>query len=280
MIFTGKEFVWLLKQEQLTDTDIAMLSGVSERRVRTIKNTSTVASQRLEVDLGELVVEKITFPCSDDANTQVGRMVQLARARQWTNLQKNYAFSASCSFDKVCSLDIDDKLTATDWGNLLVAYFFKLGMAFSNLSAHVKYRSGLGEVANKLLAALEDHTSPWAHILRYKVAANQVTTAWNQTTVREQRASVEMRELIEKTGYCDAVLAFNKIVPKDVAAPFNALGVASRFKDRSAYGDLWERLQIADKKYSDVLSIDDVDFDDDFADFKLWFAQERVTQNV
>lgn len=272
MPFTEMEWVWLLKAEGLTDLDIAERAGGAERTIRSIKKELGRKPSAFEEGLNRVGTEKISLPWSDEAHAQAKRMLDLIRNARWHDLHQSFAFSSKSSVAAALAIDLKSSVSAEDWGHALTAYTFQLGMQFSSLGSHASDREDWEAIVDVMLSLLSGCDDDWAKVLRFKVAGNRIVTAWKRTTPRNDRASEKMKEMIEKSGYREHLIAFNDLVPNDHVAPFNALAIASRFKERERYQDLLARLQRSDDRYQDVKSITDPDFDDDFDDFRKWYA--------
>lgn len=272
MPFTEMEWVWLLKAEGLTDLDIAGRAGGAERTIRSIKKEFGRKPSAFEEGLNRVGAEVISLPWSDEAHAQARRMLEMIRNARWHDLHQSFAFSARSSVAAALAIDPNRSASAEDWGHALTAYTFQLGMQFSSLGSHASDRENWEAIVGVMLDLLNGRDGNWAKVLRFKVAGNRIVTAWKRTTPRTDRTSEKMKEMIEKSGYREHLIAFNDLVPNDAVAPFNALAIASRFKEHDRYQDLLTRLQSADDLYLDIESITDPDFDDDFEDFRKWYA--------
>lgn len=277
MPFTEMEIVWLFKAEGLTDLDIAGRVKSAERTIRTIKKKTGHKPSLFNGELQRTRAELNELPWSQDAHAQVLQMIELIRRGRYSELHKNFAFPSETSFAIAKKIKPDAKVSEADWGHALVAYHFKLGMQFSTQQNHIAYRDGWDKTVDLMLKLLSKVEANWARILLFKVTANRIVIAWKRTK-RSERGSKAMQDLVNATCYRERLIAFNEIVPSDPVAPFNALAIASRFNDKNSFEDLLKRLQEADHRYTDINTIKDPDFDDDFENFRAWYATKRTSK--
>lgn len=280
MPFSEMEWVYLLKTEGLTDIEIAGRAGGAERTIRAIKKMAGRRSSAFENSLDRTGTEAIHLPWPAEAHDQARRMLALIGQGRWNDLQEGYAFSSRTSVQAALATDPVAAVSPEQWGHALIAYVFQLGMQFSSLGSHVRYREDWDAVVEVMLALLKHRDENWARVLRFKVSGNRIVLTWKRTTPRSARASAEMRTRIEKADYRNQLVAYNDLVPGNAVAPFNALAIASRFGERERYPDLLFRLQRADRKYRDVASIIDPNFDDDFDDFRDWLRTSYANRNA
>jgi hypothetical protein len=197
--------------------------------------------------------------------------------KRFTEIHNNFAFSADIAYSIVESIDLQSpRFSEEQWGAALFSYHFYLAMCMAAGSAYndVNAKKRFSAIGDKFAAMISNVNCPWGHVMALKITANPIVTKWNSTP-REKRDSFEMRELIEHSGYFDKLRRFNEIVPRDPVPSFNALAIASRFKWEEKYKDLSDRLARVDKRYSHPQKVNDPYYDDDFADFRRWLAQQQ-----
>jgi len=200
---------------------------------------------------------------------------QLTEQSSWSEINRRHQFlidSTKDQFDKIERAELKS-LSAKEFGLVLVHYNYLTAMRLSKSSLctdDVKERFARAQaICLKLLAG---RTATWAVILGHRVATRGFAAIWNSTPV-EDRDSQEMRARVEREKMFDRYNALNDLLPKNRGAPFNALSVASRFKERERYNDLWRRLVHAAPEFKKPLDVkDDPHFDADFDDFRLWAA--------
>lgn len=277
MAFNLMEYVIILKEEGLTDLEISTRVGVVEKTIRSIKNSSAGIKRASEKGLLRVAIERCKLPWNSDAHEQAQIVLKLIEEKRFDDLHNSYAFSAKVSIDLVSRLVEKDSLSDLDWGQLLFCYVFLLGMQLSASSNHSHYHDSNDwtKITEALISRLESINEAWAQIFRYKVTGNVIVCRWKRTFPRRDRGSAKMMKSVDDSNYFKELITYNDLVPREPVAPFNALAIASRFKRRKLYKDLWERLQKSDRKYSNLDSVQDDDFDDDFEDFFQWVNENE-----
>lgn len=274
MPISEMEWLWLLKDEGMSDLDIAERTGGSERTIRSIKKTTGRKPSAFEEGINQTGIEIIELPWPNEAHWQARRITELIRSDKLNELYKSFAFTSNICVTHLRKLDKDDIFSEEDWGCAIIAFLFLMGMQLSRLTHHARYRKddSWDFVVEMLLELLSGRDENWANLLKYKVSGNYIVIRWKNLSPRgEDRSSDEIKSLLEKFQYREHLIAFSDLIPSDSVAPFNALAIASRLHDRDNYPDLLKRLQIADRRYQDIDNITDPEFDDDFDDFRCWY---------
>lgn len=272
---SGDWLVVLKHDAGMKATEIFQRTGMPTRSQSHEKSRSSRRSHH-HIELRATVREKIPhLPWSVEAENVNEDIEQLSEQSSWSVINHRYKFFIDATkdqFDKIERAELTS-ISVESFGLVLVHYNYFTAMRLSGSSLctdDVKDRfARAGSICLKLL---EGETATWAVILGHRIATRRFGAIWNSTP-RAERASEEMRALVEREKLFDRYNELNDLLPKNRGAPSNALAVASVHKERTRYNDLWRRLVRAAEEFKKPLDVkNDPYFDADFDDFRLWAA--------
>jgi hypothetical protein len=272
----GDNLLVLRADANMKSIEIYTRTGMPTRSQTHEKSKSRRQSHH-HVQLRTTVREKVPgLMWNEDAEDVIEDIDTLMEQSAWTEINRRHRFlinSTKEEFDVVCSQN-DRAITKREFGIVLVHYFFCTAMIFSKSAlATPQVSDGFNRARESCLMFLAPRAETWAGILRYRLTTTGFAANWNSTP-RERRDTAEMRALINRSELFRSLNALSDLMPKNHRAPFSALAVASRLKERTRYSDLWRRLVRAASQFKHPDKVqNDAFFDDDFDDFRHWAMQ-------
>jgi hypothetical protein len=279
------EWVSVLKGAGVTYQQIADRMNRSDRFVRDIKNGKQPKyPETWEREIGAIAAQVISLPWPIDAQNQAIAIMNMYRSKKFAELDRLFGFSSRVMLNELQGYD-PDAMQASEmlWGKTLVLFYYLFAMRSANISGLPdKFVDHEWEHVVLLLVALLDKEAgaSWATILRWKVDQLRLAAKWNDLDARgDKRSSEEMRRWLEETKIRSTLIAYSDLVPHVLEAPFAALAIASRFRERGTYNDLLHRLRFIDGRFFTVDGLEDLKsdehVDEDFDDFFEW-AQSNL----
>lgn len=292
-----KEMSRVMRTIGMTNTQIAEVTSVGVRNVSSMYNGHS--TPRKPANFERLALKslsaRIAFPWPLDAAIEMISLREMGAMRDQRGLVNNYEFSARVMINATLCTFSDpsfdpQKVDEDTWGSALLGFFFILAMRGIRSSAIQKdFYKDEWEVLVKGLEDLLGTLPPedeWVKFLRIKVAAAKFNVFWNALDKKnDERSSEDTRAWVSRTNVRALLLEYNDMIPHDVDAPFTAMAIASRFKDREAYSDIQSRLTAIDPSFGDPTSFTDKtflskypEFDEDFADFVAWANNQQLKE--
>lgn len=292
-----KEMLVQMRKIGVKNTQGAEITSVGMTTFSHIYNGHKVPGK--QADFERLAIkflsERITFPWSLNAATEMISVRTMGAARDHTKLVNHYAFSAHIMIDAVLSVftdpNFDPKEADEDtWGAAFIGFYFILAMRGIRNAAVPKnfYQDEWGVLVKGIEKLLDTYPADetWVNFLRIKVAVANFNVIWNaMSKSNDERSSKDTREWVSKTGIRTLLLKYNDMIPYDIDAPFTAMAIASRFKDQGSYIDIQERLTVIDPSFGDPTSFTEKqflskypEFDEDFSDFNSWAKSKNFKE--
>lgn len=167
--------------------------------------------------------------------------------------------------------------TAEDWGLLISAYFYQVGICFQEPreeKSEAQDDHTFDFISRRLFDWLRPHSDHlWAFFLEFQVLSNLIGLRWNRTP-REERNSKTLWDLILKSGYFELLPRYMALCPRDTPAVENALAYASRFGATEYFAKFRDFL-VSAHMGSEPAYTEDNGFDDDFDNYRSWLASGR-----
>lgn len=254
--------------------------------------------------------KKFTFPWSSQAQAHIFSMMQLIQEKAFDDFFEKHGFSGHVMFDHLLNIGLDESEVASEsrqtvlltevqktpifWGEVLIGFYFVVALDHpdaqeknpSPIEISDKDRDRVYNILLKLIGdeAKGEEEEAWRTVLRGKVLQLFLAAKWNRLDAQsDARASKEIKKWVDDLSLQERLIAYNDFVPDVYSAPFGALAVASRFKQRDRYEDALGRLQKQniEQRFNTLEGIfemrssdGDSDFDEDFDDFIAW-AEEN-----
>lgn len=297
MAFRIDELLWLLKASEppFSDDDIARMARKSVRSIGDYKNGKAQPKPKqvgeMQDKLSPALVKACNLPWSLSAHYHVNSIRNLDRDRAFEDLERIHGFSAQQFIRQLSEIDPDDiqsgRISASPemWGMAIIAYFYLRSVW---MNAEEQKQSDLSANWNRIIQLLmsmvsKENDSPWAKILSFKIASGKFAVIWNSLDPKtDERSSSEIRKKVDDLDIYNTFIAYNDIVPTAKEAPWSATCIASRFKERDKYPDLYSRLSKADPSFltaGGILELKEIDrdLDEDFEDFLKWVSENQET---
>lgn len=295
MAFQIEELLRLLKvsEKQYSLDEIAGMTKKSVRSIVDYKNRKAKPKPKHTEDmltqLAPKAVNHCGLPWSLAAQHQVNAIIALDRSGATDDLERFHEFSIRQFGIELASVD-PEKIGAETWqenpdlwGKVLVSYFY-LRSVWMNADATKQAVltpewTHVIAVFKALLSTQQDE--PWVRILRNKIISAEFAILWNSLDPKsDARASDEVKNTLAELDVYNVLIAYNDFVPVAREAPWSATCIASRFKEREKYPDLYKRLSAAEPAFQSregiqALKQKDRDFDEDFEDFLAWIEENK-----
>lgn len=296
MAFHIDEVIWLLKKSNpaYSDEEIADIAVKCVRSITDYKNGKSAPKPKqdgvMQEKLSPVLVKACDLPWSLAAHYQVNSIRALDQSAS-PNLEKLHGFSAQQFAQRLEQIDPKEirsgqfPISSEMWGMAIVAFFF-LRSVWTH--ADERKQSEISPQWNHVVAVLtamlsQEAEAPWATVLGFKVASGEFAIIWNGLDPKsEERSSKEIKDKVQELDIYNAFIAYNDIVPTAKEAPWSATCIASRFKEREKYQDLFSRLGKAESSFlteDGILKLKEVDrdLDEDFDDFLEWISENQAT---
>lgn len=295
MAFQIEELLRLLKvsEKEFSLDDIAAMTNKSVRSIVDYKSGKAKPKPKHADDIQTRLAPKLVnfcgLPWSLAAQHQVNAIIALERNGATEELERVHEFSVRHFVKKLAEVrpekirSEDTQVDADLWGMAIISYFY-LRSSWMNVDENKQamlapdWTQVIG-VLKALLSTKRDE--PWAQILCNKIVSAEFAILWNGLDSKtDARISDEVKTKLVELDVHNVFLAYNDFVPVAREAPWSATCIASRFKEREKYPDLFERLSTADPAFQSwegiqALQAEDSDFDEDFEDFLDWIKDNH-----